>query len=158
MNFERGGDIRKTINVGEIAVAEHVSDLYLYGMVIMPSGNKPDLQIPVVQEKWVHRFLSIISRDEGLQRLDEAITHYIRTMYSRDEIRMSLLKKGEFRLCNPTIFTETREENEYRIPRTLRHYKGGEYLEHKGRKYKMPPDIDRYVRFAADDFDWNTVE
>ena len=159
MEFTRGKDIRESMEIGQRANPQRVVGLYLYGMAIMPSGSKPSVQLHVVEEHWIHRILQHISKDMGLEKLDKMLTGYMNRTYVRgDKIKERIYATGSFRLTNPCVFHETKEENEYRMPRTFRHFKNGMYLKHLNRFYKMPPDIDRYVRFASDDFDWSKVE
>lgn len=157
MKFERGSDPRESMEIGQRAVADYVHEFYMYGMMIMPSGSRPDIQFIVADPMVIHKILLLWERDEGLQKLDKLLNQYIKRIHFHDKIKMRISKEGIFRLTNPTIFHETQNENTYRIPKTLRHY-SQEYLKHGSRYYRMPKDVDQYVRFAAEDFDWMSVE
>jgi hypothetical protein len=158
-NFERGKDIKESMTIGQRAAPQKVVGLLLYGMAIMPSGSRPSVQLNIVQEHHIHRFLQHISKDMGLESLDKMLTRQMNKTYVvGDDVKQRIFATGKFRLCNPTIWRETQAENLYRIPRTFRHFKEGTYLEHAGRLYRMPHDIDRYVRFASEDFSWTSVE
>jgi hypothetical protein len=86
------------------------------------------------------------------------LTRYMSQIYVfSDDAKQRIYSTGKFKLCNPTIWAETQAENLCRIPKTLRHFKNGMYLKYLDEIYKMPRDIDHYVRFAADNFDWLKV-
>lgn len=157
MKFERGKDIREAIHIGERSLSDYVHEFYMYGMMIMPSGSKPDIQFHIKDPLMIHKVLLLWERDLGLEQLDKLLDRYIKRVQFNDHIKMKISKEGVFRLCNPTIYHETEFENKYRISRTLRHY-SQKYLQYGTRYYKMPKDVDRYVRFAADDFHWSKVE
>lgn len=148
MNFERKNSALGTMDVGMRHLADPVYEFWMYGLITYPGNQiRPAHQLNIKDSSYIIKILEALRDNKGIEAINKIGTQYMRDFCAEPncDIKKRQRKEGDFRIFNPSVVKETKEENEYRGSWTILHFKD-KYLKFKEEFYLMPSNINDYVK------------